>query len=121
MAKAKRRYGSQRLNKPAPSGSRGDLMGRLQKMQEEMAKAQEELANTTLEVTAGGGAITITVDGQQKLRDIQIDPDVVDPEDVEMLQDLILAAVNEALERSQELASERVSGLTGGLSLPGLM
>jgi len=124
MAKPKRRFGA-KASKGGKSGlpglGGGNLMGQLQKMQEEMAKAQEELAETVLEVTAGGGAIIITVDGQQKLRDIKIDPDVVDPEDVEMLQDLILAAVNEALEQSQQIANERMSGLTGGLSLPGLM
>ena len=124
MAKPKRRFGA-KASKGGKGGlpglGGGNLMGQLQKMQEEMAKAQEELAETVLEVTAGGGAIIITVDGQQKLRDIKIDPDVVDPEDVEMLQDLILAAVNEALEQSQQIANERMSGLTGGLSLPGLM
>ncbi len=124
MAKPKRRFGTKAPKSGKgglPGLGGGNLMGQLQKMQEEMAKAQEELAGTTLEVTAGGGAITVVVDGQQKLHSIQIDPDVVDPEDVEMLQDLILAAVNEALEQSQQLANERLDGLTGGLSLPGLM
>jgi DNA-binding YbaB/EbfC family protein len=73
-----------------------------------------------VEVTAGGGAITVAITGHQRVQSITIDPEVVDPEDVEMLQDLVVAAVNEAIEKSQNLASERLSDLTGGLGLPGL-
>lgn len=93
----------------------------LQKLQEEMMKAQEALGEETVEVSVGGGAVTVVMTGHQKLRSITIDPEVVDSDDVEMLQDLILAAVNEAVERSQGLAADRLTALTGGLGLPGLM
>jgi DNA-binding YbaB/EbfC family protein len=97
------------------------MLGQLQKIQEEMAKAQEHLADETVEVTVGGGAIKMVMNGQQKLLSVTIAPEVVDPEDVEMLQDMILAAVNEAIERSQGLAADRMGALTSGLKLPGLM
>ena len=93
----------------------------LQKLQEEMMKAQEALGEETVEVSVGGGAVTVVMTGHQKLRSITIDPEVVDSDDVEMLQDLILAAVNEAVERSQGLAADRLTAVTGGLGLPGLM
>jgi len=96
-------------------------MEQIQKLQEELVKAQEALAEETVTVTAGGGVITVVMTGHQRLQSVTIDPDVVDPDDVEMLQDLIVAAVNEAIERSQALAAERLSGLTGGLGLPGLV
>jgi len=96
------------------------MMQQIQKLQEEMVKTQEALGEETLEVTAGGGAITVVISGHQRLQSITIDPAVVDPEDVEMLQDLILAAVNEAIERSQELVASRLGSLTGGLNIPGL-
>jgi hypothetical protein len=94
------------------------MMQQIQKLQEEMVKTQESLADETVTVTAGGGAIEITITGQQRLQAVKIDPDVVDPEEIEMLQDLIVAAVNEAIEQSQTLAAERLSSLTGGLGLP---
>jgi len=96
----------------------GNLMGRLQQLQEEMVKTQEALADETLEVTAGGGAIAIVVTGQQRIKSITLSKEVVDPNDVEMLQDLIVAAVNEAIEKSQQHAAEKLQGLTGGLGLP---
>ena len=86
-----------------------------------MAETQQELANETVEVTAGGGAIKVVITGQQKLQTISISPDVLSAGDVEMLQDLIVAAVNDAIDRSQELASQKMSAITGGLGLPGLM
>jgi len=86
-----------------------------------MLKAQEALGEETVTVTAGGGAITVVMTGQQRVQSISIDPEVVDPDDVEMLEDLVMAAVNEALQRSQELAAERLGALTGGLRIPGLM
>jgi DNA-binding YbaB/EbfC family protein len=101
-------------------GGAGGMMGKLAKLQEDMAKAQEALAEETLEVTAGGGAITIVVTGNQRVKSITLSKDVVDPNDVEMLQDLMVAAVNEAIERSQTHAAEKLQGLTGGLGLPGL-
>jgi len=92
-----------------------------QELQAEMLKAQEALGEETVEVSAGGGVITVVMTGHQKLRSVKIDPEVLDPDDVEMLEDLIVAAVNEAVERSQQLAAERIGQLTGGLGLPGLM
>jgi DNA-binding YbaB/EbfC family protein len=96
-------------------------MAMFQKMQREMLKIQEELAKETVEASAGGEAVKATMTGQQKLVSIVIDPEVVDPEDVEMLQDLVVAAVNDALTKSQELQAKRLSVLTGGLKIPGMM
>jgi hypothetical protein len=120
MAKVKPRpaYG---LRKPSGGAPGAGMMGQLQKLQEEMARAQERLEQETVEVTVGGGAVKATMTGHQKLLSITISPEVIDPEDVEMLQDMILAAVNEAIERSQGLAADRMSALTGGLNIPGLM
>jgi hypothetical protein len=98
----------------------GDLMRQAQKMQEEMMKAQEEAKKKTVEATAGGGMVTVIANGAGQLISIKIEKDVVDPEDVEMLQDLILAASNEALRRAQELVSDDMSKLTGGMQIPGL-
>jgi len=98
-----------------------DLMARVQKMQEEMAKAQEALADEVLEVSVGGGAVRVKITGQQQVRAIEIDPELLDPEEVEMLQDMLVAAVNAAIEKSQAVAAERLQAITGGLSLPGLL
>jgi len=95
-------------------------MAMFERMQRQMVKIQEELAKETVEASAGGGAVKATMTGQQKLVSIVIDPEVVDPEDVEMLQDLVVAAVNDALVKSQELQAKRLSVLTGGLKIPGL-
>jgi hypothetical protein len=95
------------------------MMKQVQKMQENMAKLQEELAERRLEVTAGGGAITVAVNGQLEILDIKISPDVVDPDDLEMLQDLIVAAVNEALRQAQEMVNKEMAKITGGVGLPG--
>jgi nucleoid-associated protein EbfC len=92
----------------------------MQQMQSRMLKIQEELANETVETTAGGGAVVVKITGQLKIQEVKIDPEVVDPEDVEMLQDLVLAAMNDAIAKSQELQSKRLSVLTGGLKIPGL-
>lgn len=97
------------------------MLQQLQKLQEEMVKTQEALGEETVTVTAGGGAITVVISGHQKIQSITINPEVVDPEDVEMLQDLVMAAVNEAIDKSQQLAAERLGALTGGLRIPGLM
>jgi hypothetical protein len=97
----------------------GGMLGQIQKLQADMMKAQESLAEETLEVTAGGGAITIVITGQQRVKSITLQPEVVDPADVEMLQDLLVAAVNEAIERSQTYAAQKLQGLTGGLGIPG--
>ena len=98
----------------------GDLMRQAQKLQEEMMKAQEEAKKKTVEATAGGGMVTVVANGAGTLISIKIEKDVVNPDDVDMLQDLVLAAANEALRRAQELVSEDMSKLTGGMQLPGL-
>jgi len=95
----------------------GNMMKQAQKMQQEMLRMQEELETQTYEATAGGGMVKAVVSGKKELASLEIDPEAVDPEDVEMLQDLIIAAVNEALRTSEEAASETMSKLTGGLGL----
>ncbi|MEG6617121.1 YbaB/EbfC family nucleoid-associated protein [Peptococcaceae bacterium 1198_IL3148] len=96
------------------------MMKQVQKMQQDMAKMQEELANRTVEATAGGGVVKVVANGRNELVSIEINPEAVDPGDVEMLQDLVLAAVNESLRKSQELVSSEMSKITGGLKIPGL-
>jgi len=91
-----------------------------QELQAKLAKAQQELGNLTLEASSGGGAVTVTIDGQQNIQSVKISPDVVDPEDVEMLEDLVLTAVREAIAKSKETAANQLGGLTGGLNIPGL-
>ncbi len=103
-----------------PGGTKGGLAGQLQAMQQQMLEAQEALADKTVEVSSGGGAVSVVITGHQKLQSITIDPEVVDPEDVEMLQDLIIAAINEAVEASQNLAADEMGSITGGLNIPGL-
>jgi len=102
-------------------GGGGGMAGQLQKLQEEFAKTQDRLGDETVEVTVGGGMVKAVMTGQQKLVSITISPDAVDPDDVEMLQDMILAAINEAVEKSQGMAAEKMGALTGGLRIPGLM
>jgi len=96
-------------------------MKQAQKMQEKMLRMQEELAAKTVEATAGGGMITAVVNGKYELVSLKIEREVVDPEDIEMLQDLIVAAVNEGVRKSQEMAQEEMAKVTGGLNIPGLM
>jgi len=118
---AKRRgSGGFRMPGGGSGGGMGGMMQQVQKMQEEMMKTQEELGQETVSVTVGGGAITVVITGQQHVESIEIEPEVVDPEDVEMLQDLVVAAVNEAIEKSREMAAERLAKVTGGLDIPGL-
>lgn len=95
-------------------------MQQARELQARLAKAQEELNNMVLEVSSGGGAVTVTVSGQQKIISIKIAKEVVNPEDVPMLEDLILTAVNEAMNKAQEAASAKLGALTGGLKIPGL-
>jgi hypothetical protein len=97
------------------------LVAQAQKMQEQLAAAQKELAKRTFEGSAGGGMVVATVTGAQELVDISISPEVVDPDDVEMLQDLVVAAVRRALEAASAAASDELGGLTGGLDLGGLL
>ena len=96
------------------------MMRQAQQLQEKLAKSQQELSDTTLEFSSGGGAITIVVNGQQQIKSVKILPEAVNSDDVEMLEDLVLAAVNEAISKSQELAAKHLGGLTGGLKIPGL-
>lgn len=98
----------------------GKMMKQAQQLQEKMNKLQEEMADKTVEATAGGGMVKAVANGRQQIVSIKIEKEVVDPEDVEMLQDLIAAAINEALSRSQEMVSEEMSKLTGGMNIPGL-
>lgn len=98
----------------------GNIMKQAQQLQTRMAKLQEELATRTVEATAGGGMVTAVVNGRQQLVSLVIEPEVVDPEDVEMLQDLIAAAVNDGLARAQEMVNSEMTKLTGGINIPGL-
>jgi DNA-binding YbaB/EbfC family protein len=97
-----------------------DLRRMAERMQQEMGRIQAELEATNVEGSAGGGVVTATVTGKQELVSIRIDSSAVDPSDVEMLQDLVVAAVNDALRASRELAQEKMAALTGGLRIPGL-
>jgi hypothetical protein len=96
-------------------------MKQAQKLQEKMAKVQEELAAKTVEATSGGGMVTAIVNGKFELVAIRIEKDVVNPEDIDMLQDLIVAAVNEGVRKAQELASAEMAKVTGGMKIPGMM
>lgn len=96
------------------------MMKQVQKMQAEMARVQEELGTMTVEGTAGGGVVTVVANGHQEIMAVKIDPQIIDPEDPEMLEDSVLAAVNEALRKAQELAESEMSKVTGGLKIPGL-
>jgi DNA-binding YbaB/EbfC family protein len=98
----------------------GNLQRMAMQMQQEMARIQSELESTTVEGSAGGGVVKATVTGKQQLVGLTIDPSAVDPEDVDMLQDLVVAAVNEALKASQELAEQKMGAVTAGLGIPGL-
>ena len=99
-------------------GNMNNMIRQAQKMQQDMMKAQEELENKSYEASAGGGMVTAVVSGKKELTSVTIDPEAVDPDDVEMLQDLIVAAVNEAMRKAAEDASSQMSRLTGGLNLP---
>lgn len=98
----------------------GQIAKMAQQMQSQMAQAQEELRETTLEATAGGGAVRVVITGAQEIRSVEIDPSAVDADEVEMLQDLVMTAVNEAISRSKELERERMAGIAGGLGIPGM-
>ena len=96
------------------------ILRQAQQLQAKLAKAQEELAKMTVEATSGGGAVKVVLDGHQKVHSVEISPEVVESGDVELLQDLVMAAVNEAITKSQELVNKHLSSLTGGLNIPGL-
>ncbi|MDO9530416.1 MAG: YbaB/EbfC family nucleoid-associated protein [Syntrophales bacterium] len=99
----------------------GNIMKQAQKMQAKIARLQEEMESRTVEVTAGGGMVTAVVNGKYELVSLKVEKDIVDPEDIEMLQDLVVAAVNEGIRRAQEMVSAEMSKITGGLNIPGLM
>jgi len=101
-------------------GGMGNMMKQVQQMQAKMAQMQADLENTEIEASAGGGMVKVVVNGKNELKSITIEPEVVNPEDVEMLQDLIVAALNQAREKTQEMQQQQMSSLTGGLNLPGL-
>jgi DNA-binding YbaB/EbfC family protein len=98
----------------------GDIMREAQKLQSEMAKLQEEVKKKTVEATSGGGMVTVVASGADEIVSIKIEKEVVNPDDIEMLQDLIIAAVNEALRRANEMMNSEMAKLTGGLQLPGI-
>jgi DNA-binding YbaB/EbfC family protein len=97
-----------------------NMMKQAQKLQSQMLRLQEELAEKTVESSSGGGMVTVVANGRQQVVSIQIEREVVDPEDIEMLQDLVLAAVNDALAKAQQMVSAEMGKLTGGLNIPGL-
>jgi len=99
----------------------GNLLKKAQQLQEKMAKLQEELSEKTIETSAGGGMVTVIATGKQEIASIKIDPEVVNQEDIEMLEDLVLAAVNDALFQAKQMVTEEMSKLTGGVNIPGLM
>lgn len=101
-------------------GNMGNMMKQVQQMQKQMQQMQEELEQKEIEATAGGGAISVKVNGKKEILGINIDPEVVDPEDVEMLQDLMMAAINEALRKVDDMTSSEMGKLTGGMSIPGM-
>lgn len=101
-------------------GNMNKMMKQVQKMQAQMAKLQEELGEKVVEASAGGEAVKVKANGKQEILEIKIQPDVVDPEDVEMLEDLVLAAVNEALRTAQEMVASEMGKITGGMNIPGL-
>jgi len=99
----------------------GNLLKKAQQLQEKMATLQEELSEKTVETSAGGGMVTVIATGKQEIASIKIDPEVVNQEDIEMLEDLVLAAVNDALFQAKQMASDEMTKLTGGVNIPGLM
>lgn len=105
-----------------PGGKKGmhDIMKKAKKMQKDLAKKQEEIANLEVEATSGGGMVTVKMNGKNQIVSLKIDPEVVDPEDVEMLEDLVIAAINEAHQKIQQESEGEMSKLTGGMNIPGL-
>jgi DNA-binding YbaB/EbfC family protein len=116
---ARRSYRGKPKKTKTPSA--GNMMAQFQEMQQQMAAQQEALANETVTVTVGGGAISIVITGHQRVESIEIQPELLDPEEVEMLQDMLVAAVNAAIEQSQAKAAEKMEGLTGGMGLNDLL
>ncbi len=97
-----------------------NLIRQAQQLQARLEKAQQELETATVEASAGGGVVTVTVSGKLKIESVTIDPQAVDPDDVEMLEELVMAAANEALQKAQDLAQQKMGAITGGMNIPGL-
>jgi nucleoid-associated protein EbfC len=102
-----------------PQPNMQQMLKQVQKMQQDMMAAQEQLKDETVEASAGGGMVTVKISGDLVIKEIRIDPDAVDPEDVEMLQDTVVAAVNQAIDQAQQLAASKMGGIAGGLGGPG--
>ncbi len=107
-------------NMPGGMGNMGGMMKKVQKMQKEMAKVQQELEEKEVEATAGGGVVKAVVNGKKELVSLNIDPEAMDPDDVEMTQDLIIAAVNEAISKAEKMMEEGMAKVTGGMNIPGM-
>ncbi|MBR1968846.1 MAG: YbaB/EbfC family nucleoid-associated protein [Clostridia bacterium] len=101
-------------------GNMNNMIKQAQKMQEEMLKAQESLSEQVIEATVGGGAVSVKVNGKKELIELKISPDAVDPDDVEMLEDMVMSAVNEAMRKADEAAAGSLRSITGGMNIPGL-
>ncbi len=101
-------------------GNMNNMMKQMKQMQKQIEEAQKEVEETTISATAGGGVVEVTVNGNKEVLSIKIDPEAVDPEDVEMLEDMVMAGVNEALRKADEVSSDKMGKLTGGLNIPGL-
>ncbi|MFQ5421240.1 MAG: YbaB/EbfC family nucleoid-associated protein [Anaerolineae bacterium] len=112
---SRRSFRGKPKKKKGPKMNPGNMMQQMQQMQQQMAQAQEALADELVTVTAGGGAISIVVTGQQRIKSITLDPELLDPEDVDMLQDMLVAGINSAIEQSQAMAAERMEGITGNM------
>ena len=105
---------------PNQGGSRNDMMLKIQKMQEDMARVQQEVEEAQYSASSGGGAVEVTVSGKHEVLSVKIQPDVVDPEDVEMLEDLLIASLNEAIRKANDTMEREMGKVTGGLNIPGL-
>ncbi len=101
-------------------GNMNNMMKQMKQMQKQIEEAQKEVEETKVTATAGGGVVEVTVSGNKEVLDIKIDPEAVDPEDVEMLEDMVMAGVNEALRKADEISNDKMGKLTGGLNIPGL-
>jgi len=112
---SKRSFRGKPKKAKAPKMKPGNMMAQMQQMQQQMAETQEKLADEVITVTAGGGAISIEVTGQQRVKSIKLNPELLDPDDVEMLQDMLVAGINTAIEQSQAMAAEKMEGITGNM------
>lgn len=110
-----------RIRRRGSQVNAGDLMRQVQKMQEEVERVQAEASEEVVTTSVGGGVVKVTINGAMEIQSLTIDPAVVDPEDIEMLQDLVTAAVNEAIQKAQEMMGDRMASVTGGLGLPGIL